>query len=162
MKNRMWLFMSAATAAIALASASSYAASLCTAYPSGTADKIESKDVEAKFGAVPAPTKDLRFVYVPNVARTILAGRRQRNPEGSLEVQDQGRDPGAKDETSLDEQFSLAQTILASKPDALLLSPQSDTNLLPVVEAAKAANIPTVVLTTRVPRAPAPISEPIR
>ena len=52
----------------------------------------------------------------------------------------------AKDESSLVEQLNLAQTVLSGKPDALLLSPQSDTNLVPVIEAAKKLNIPTVII----------------
>jgi ribose transport system substrate-binding protein len=44
------------------------------------------------------------------------------------------------------EQLNLAQTVLSQKPDALLLSPQSDSNLAPVIEAARAANIPTVII----------------
>ena len=42
--------------------------------------------------------------------------------------------------------MNLAQTVLSGKPDALLLSPQSDSNLAPVVEAAKALNIPTIII----------------
>ena len=44
------------------------------------------------------------------------------------------------------EQLNLAQTVLSQKPDALLLSPQSDSNLAPVIEAARAANIPTIII----------------
>jgi ribose transport system substrate-binding protein len=36
----------------------------CSAYPTGTAEKIESVDLEKTFGAVPAPKKPLHFVYV--------------------------------------------------------------------------------------------------
>ena len=52
----------------------------------------------------------------------------------------------AKDESSMIEQLNLAQTVLTQKPDALLLSPQSDSNLVPVVQAARAANIPTIII----------------
>jgi ribose transport system substrate-binding protein len=44
------------------------------------------------------------------------------------------------------EQLNLAQTVASQKPDALLLSPQSDSNLAPVIKAAIAANIPTVII----------------
>ena len=44
------------------------------------------------------------------------------------------------------EQLNLAQTVASRRPDALLLSPQSDSNLAPVINAAKAANIPTVII----------------
>src|SRR5260370_33570992 len=36
----------------------------CSAYPTGTAEKIESVDLKKTFGAVPAPKKPLHFVYV--------------------------------------------------------------------------------------------------
>ena len=52
----------------------------------------------------------------------------------------------AKDESSMVEQLNLAQTVASQKPDALLLSPQSDSNLAPVIKAAIAANIPTVII----------------
>ena len=52
----------------------------------------------------------------------------------------------AKDEASMVEQLNLAQTVASQKPDALLLSPQSDSNLAPVIKAAKAANIPTIII----------------
>ena len=52
----------------------------------------------------------------------------------------------AKDESSMVEQLNLAQTVESQKPDALLLSPQSDLNSVPVIKAAQAANIPTVII----------------
>ena len=63
MKHRIGLSTSVAVVALALSCAGGYAAT-CSAYPTGTADKIESKDVEAKFGAIPAPSKELHFAYV--------------------------------------------------------------------------------------------------
>jgi ribose transport system substrate-binding protein len=42
--------------------------------------------------------------------------------------------------------LNLAQAVLARKPDAILMSPESDTNLAPTLKAAKAANIPTVII----------------
>jgi ribose transport system substrate-binding protein len=44
------------------------------------------------------------------------------------------------------EQLNLAQTVVSQKPDALLLSPQSDSNLAPVIKAAIVANTPTVII----------------
>src|SRR3984893_17153708 len=37
----------------------------CSTYPTGTAEKIESVDLEKTFGAVPAPKKPLHFAYIP-------------------------------------------------------------------------------------------------
>jgi ribose transport system substrate-binding protein len=119
----------------------------CSAYPTGTAEKIQSVDLEKTFGAVPAPKKPLRFAYVTKTLinefwQDVAAGIKSEAAKYNIEVDVQA----PKDESSLVEQLNLAQTMLSKKPDALLLSPQSDSNLVPVVEAAKKLNIPTVVI----------------
>ena len=55
-----------ATTAVALLCGVSngFAQDSCSAYPTAKMDKIESTAVEAEFGAVPAPKKELRFAYV--------------------------------------------------------------------------------------------------
>lgn len=122
------------------------AADSCSAYPTGTAEKIESKDLEATFGPVPAPAKELRFAYVTKSLnefwQAVAKGVEDEAAKHNIKVEIQA----TKDESSLTEQLNLAQVVLSGKPDVLLLSPQSDTNLATVIEAAKAANIPTVIL----------------
>ena len=49
---------------LAIGSGAAQAAESCSAYPTGTAEKIESSDLASKFGAVPKPSKELRFAYV--------------------------------------------------------------------------------------------------
>jgi len=147
MKHRIGLSTSVGIAALVLTGAGAYAAGSCPAYPTGTPDKVESKDVEVKFGAIPAPTKELRFAYVTKTLlnefwQDVASGIQKEASKYKIKVDIQA----AKDESSLAEQLNLAQTILSTKPDALLLSPQSDSNLAPVVEAAKAANIPTIII----------------
>lgn len=147
MKHHTGLLTSVAAAALTLTVVSAQAAGSCPAYPTGTADKIDSKDVEAKFGAVPAPGKELHFAYVTKTLinefwQDVASGIQKEASKYKIKVDIQA----AKDESSLSEQLNLAQTILSTKPDALLISPQSDSNLAPVVEAAKAANIPTIVI----------------
>ena len=44
------------------------------------------------------------------------------------------------------EQLDLAQTFASPRLDALLPSRQSDSDLAPIIKAAKAANIPTVII----------------
>ena len=146
MSRKFALLLSASLVAMSWSSAS-LAADMCSAYPTGTAEKIESKDVEAKFGAVPAPKKELHFAYVTKTLinefwQGVASGIQVEAAKYNIKVDFQA----AKDESSLVDQLNLAQTILSTKPDALLLSPQSDTNLAPVVEAAKALNIPTVII----------------
>lgn len=123
------------------------AAETCSAYPTGTADQIDSTAVEAKFGAVPAPKRPLHFAYVTKTLinefwQGVAAGVQAEAKKYDIKVDIQA----AKDESSLVDQLNLAQTVLSQKPDALLLSPQSDTNLAPVIEAAKALNIPTIII----------------
>src|SRR6202022_3119715 len=119
----------------------------CSAYPTGTAEKIESVDLEKTFGAVPAPKKSLHFVYVTKTLinefwQDVSAGIKSEAAKYNIRVDVQA----PKDESSLVEQLNLAQTMLSQKPDALLLSPQSDSNMVPVVQAAKKLNIPTIVI----------------
>jgi len=141
--------LTATTSAVALllGCAAAYAADSCSAYPTGTADQVESKDLEAKFGAVAKPGKPLRFAYVTKTLinefwQDVAAGVKAEAGKYDIQVDVQA----AKDESSMVEQLNLAQTVVSQKPDALLLSPQSDSNLVPVIQAARAANIPTVII----------------
>lgn len=138
----------ATTAASAMLAGAAWAADTCTAYPTAATEKVESADLTKTFGAVPAPTKPLHVVYVTKTLinefwQDVAAGVKDEAAkyEGiTVDVQ------AAKDESSLIEQLNLAQTVLSQKPDILLLSPQSDTNLAPVIAAAKEANIPTIII----------------
>ncbi len=119
----------------------------CSAYPTGTAEKIQSVDLEKSFGPVPAPKKPLRFAYITKTLinefwQDVAAGIKNEASKYNIRVDVQA----PKDESSLVEQLNLAQTILSQKPDALLLSPQSDSNLVPAIQAAKKLNIPTVII----------------
>ena len=123
------------------------AAEGCSTYPAGTADRIDSKALEAQFGAVPKAGRALRFAYVTKTLinefwQDVAAGVRSEAGQYDIKVDVQA----AKDESSMIEQLNLAQTVVSQKPDALLLSPQSDSNLVPVIKAARAANIPTVII----------------
>ncbi len=118
-----------------------------SASPTGTAEKIESVDLEKTFGPIPAPKKPLRFAYVTKTLinefwQDVAAGIKSESGKSSIKFDAQA----AKDESSLVEQLNLTQTILSQKPDALLISPQSDSNLVPAVQSAKKQNIPTVVI----------------
>lgn len=145
--KRNVLLVVALTAPFLLTAARARAEEPCSAYPTGTADKIESVDLEKTFGPVPAPKKNLHFSYVTKTLinefwQDVWAGVQSEAAKYNIKVDVQA----AKDESSLIEQLNLAQTVLSKKPDALLLSPESDSNCVPVVEAAKKLNIPTVVI----------------
>lgn len=136
------------TALILLGSASaSFADESCSAYPKATMDKIESSAMDKEFGAVPTPKKPLRLAYVTKTLinefwQDVAAGAKNEAAKYNSTVDVQA----AKDENSMIEQLNLAQTMLSQKPDALLLSPQSDSNLAPVIEAARAANVPSIII----------------
>ncbi len=134
-------------AALLMGSAAAHAAGSCSAYPTGTAATIESSALDAQFGPVPKPGKTLHFAYVTKTLinefwQDVAAAARQEAAKNGIKLDVQA----AKDESSMVEQLNLAQTMMSQKPDALLLSPQSDSNLVPVINAARAANIPTVVI----------------
>jgi ribose transport system substrate-binding protein len=141
------ILTTASLLALAIGTSGARAAETCSAYPTGTAEKIESSDLASKLGAVPKPGKELHFAYVTKTLinefwQDVAAGAKSEAAKYGIKVDVQA----AKDESSLVEQLNLAQTMASQKPDALLLSPESDSNLAPVVKAAIAANIPTVII----------------
>ena len=124
-----------------------FAQSSCSAYPSQPIDKIESSAVAGKFGTLPVSKADLHIAYVTKTLinefwQVVAAGVKGEAGKHGIKVDLQA----ANDESSMIEQLNLAQTVMSKKPDALLLSPESDSNLVPVIEAARAANIPTIVI----------------
>jgi ribose transport system substrate-binding protein len=127
--------------------ASAFAKSSCSAYPSASVAKIDSTALDAKFGPLPTPPSGLHFAYVTKTLinefwQVVAAGVKADAAKYGIKVDLQA----ANDEASLIEQLNLAQTVMSQKPDALLLSPESDSNLVPAIQAAKAENIPTVVI----------------
>ncbi|WP_428377030.1 substrate-binding domain-containing protein [Lichenicoccus sp.] len=142
----MKLIVYAATG-VALASTGAWAAPGCSTYPTGTPDQIGSDDLNTRFGAVPKPSRPLHFAYVTKTLinefwQDAAASAKQEAARFGITLDIQA----AKDEASMIEQLNLAQTVASQKPDALLLSPESDSNLAPVVEAAREANVPTVII----------------
>ena len=141
------LLVASTALGLLMTSGTARAADSCSAYPQAATEKIESVDLEKTFGAIPAAKPNLRFAYVTKTLinefwQDVAAGVKKEASKYDITVDVQA----AKDESSLVEQLNLAQTVLSQKPDALLISPQSDSNLAPVVEAAKAANIPTIII----------------
>jgi ribose transport system substrate-binding protein len=140
------ILTTASLLALAMGTGAAQAAESCSAYPTGTAEKIESSDLASKLGGVPKPGKELHFAYVTKTLinefwQDVAAGVKSEAAKYGVKVDVQA----AKDESSMVEQLNLAQTMASQKPDALLLSPESDSNLAPVIKAAIAANIPTVI-----------------
>jgi ribose transport system substrate-binding protein len=124
-----------------------FAKNTCSAYPSAASAQIDSSALTAKFGPLPTPPQGLHFAYVTKTLinefwQVVAAGVKADANKYGIKVDLQA----VNDEASLIEQLNLAQTVLSQKPDALLLSPESDSNLVPAIQAARAANIPTVVI----------------
>jgi ribose transport system substrate-binding protein len=142
------VLMTSALALLGLSfGATAFAKSSCSAYPTATTDKIDSTAVDSKFGPLAAPPSGLHFAYVTKTLinefwQVVAAGVKADAAKYGIKVDLQA----ANDESSLIEQLNLAQTVMSQKPDALLLSPESDSNLVPAIQAAKAANIPTIII----------------
>ncbi len=127
--------------------ASALAQKSCSAYPKAATDTIESSALAAKFGSLPAVKPGMHIAYVTKTLinefwQVVAAGVKGEAAKHSIQVDLQA----ANDESSMIEQLNLAQTVMSKKPDALLLSPESDSNMVPVIEAAQAANIPAIVI----------------
>ena len=83
------ILTTASLLALAMGAGAARAAESCSAYPTGTAEKIESSDLASKFGAVPKPGKELHFAYVTkNAHQRILAGCCGRREERGGQIWD--------------------------------------------------------------------------
>ena len=141
------VLVSATTLTGLLLGVPAFAKSTCSAYPTSGMAQIESSAIDAKFGPLSTPPQGLHFAYVTKTLinefwQVVAAGVKADAAKYGIKVDLQA----ANDEASLIEQLNLAQTVMSQKPDALLLSPESDSNLVPAIQAARAANIPTVVI----------------
>ena len=121
------IMTTASLLALAMSTGAARAAESCSAYPTGTAESIESSDLASKLGAVPKPGKELHFAYVTKTLinefwQDVAAGVKNEAAKYGIKVDVQA----AKDKSSMVEQLNLAQTVASQKPDALLLSPQSE------------------------------------
>jgi ribose transport system substrate-binding protein len=110
--------------------------------------KIDAAQLNTALGPVPKPKGPTKLAYV---SKTLIneywqcakAGAEQAAKEYGVSLDTQA----AKDESSLSEQLDIAQTMMTRKYDALLASPESDSNLGPAVDQAKAENMPVVDIT---------------
>ena len=108
-------------------------------------DQIAYTAIDAQLGKLPAPKKHYRFAYVSKTLinefwQAVKAGADSTAAKDGVTLDTQA----AKDESSLSEQLNIAQTMLSQNYDALLISPQSDSNLGPAIEQARAKGIPVI------------------
>jgi ribose transport system substrate-binding protein len=114
--------------------------------PTRAADvALSYTSIDTELGKLPAPKKHYRFAYVSKTLinefwQAVKVGADQAAAKNNVTVDTQA----AKDESSLGEQLNIAQTMLSGGYDALLISPQSDSNLGPAIEQARAKGIPVI------------------
>ncbi len=108
-------------------------------------NRLSYTDIDATLGKLPAPKKHYRFAYVSKTLinefwQGVKAGADVAAAKDGVTVDTQA----AKDESSLTEQLNIAQTMLSGGYDALLISPESDSNLGPAIDQARAKGIPVI------------------
>jgi ribose transport system substrate-binding protein len=114
--------------------------------PTRAADAgLSYTNIDTELGKLPAPKKHYKFAYVSKTLinefwQAVKVGADAAAAKDGVTVDTQA----AKDESSLTEQLNIAQTMLSGGYDALLISPQSDSNLGPAIEQAKAKGIPVI------------------
>lgn len=108
-------------------------------------DRIEWSEIEAQFGPLPAAPEGAQ---VGGVSKTLTNEYWRSLGEGYQHVADaQGIEvtyQAAQSEGDQLGQLGIAENLITQGFDALLLSPQTDANLQPALEAAEAAGIPVL------------------
>ena len=108
-------------------------------------DRLDWSALESTFGAVPQPAEGTQ---VGGVSKTLTNEYWRALGEGyQSEAEDYGVTvvyQAAQSEGDQLGQLSIAETLISQGFDALLFSPQTDANLQPAMETAKAAGIPVV------------------
>ncbi|RJT36452.1 ABC transporter substrate-binding protein [Mesorhizobium waimense] len=142
----MKLLLAAATAALmALSIGSAIAADLAPLNSDTEKDRIDWSQLEAKFGAFPklpdgtkagAVSKTLTNEYWRSLGEGYkVFGDRVGVPVVYQAAQSEGDQLG---------QLTIAEGLVTQGYNVLLVSPQTDSNLQPIMEQAKAANVPVV------------------
>ncbi|MER9346748.1 substrate-binding domain-containing protein [Mesorhizobium sp. M0227] len=142
----MKLLLATATAALMVLSIdSAFAADLAPLNSDTEKDRIDWSQVEAKFGAFPklpegtkagAVSKTLTNEYWRSLGEGYTAfGAKVGVPVVYQAAQSEGDQLG---------QLTIAEGLVTQGYNVLLVSPQTDANLQPIMEQAKAANVPVV------------------
>lgn len=108
-------------------------------------DRIDWSQLEAKFGPLPAPPAGTK---IGGVSKTLTNEYWRSLGQGYKNVADKLGITlvyqAAANEGDQLGQLSIAEDLISQGFKALLFSPQTDANLVPAVEKAKAANIPVL------------------
>ncbi|MES2433463.1 MAG: substrate-binding domain-containing protein [Pseudomonadota bacterium] len=134
-----------ALAAIALTVGLAQAQDLAPLNSDSEADRMDWSELDAKFGALPAPAAGTK---VGGVSKTLTNEYWRSLGEGYKNVADKLGVTfvyqAAANEGDQLGQLSIAEDLINQGFNAMLLSPQTDANLVPAVEKAKAAGIPVL------------------
>lgn len=134
-----------ALAALALTVGLAQAQELAPLNSDSEADRMDWSELDAKFGALPAPAAGTK---VGGVSKTLTNEYWRSLGEGYKNVADKlGVGfvyQAAANEGDQMGQLSIAEDLINQGFTAMLLSPQTDANLVPAVEKAKAAGIPVL------------------
>ncbi|MER8407296.1 MULTISPECIES: substrate-binding domain-containing protein [unclassified Mesorhizobium] len=140
-----FLLATATAALMALSIGSSFSADLAPLNSDTEKDRIDWSQLEAKFGAFPklpegtkagAVSKTLTNEYWRSLGEGYKSfGDRTGVPVVYQAAQSEGDQLG---------QLTIAEGLVTQGYNVLLVSPQTDSNLQPIMEQAKAANVPVV------------------
>jgi len=108
-------------------------------------DRVNWSELQAKFGPVPAAPKGAQIGGVSKTLtneywRSLGEGYQAYAKKAGVEVVYQA----AQSEGDQLGQLSIAENLISQGFDALLLSPQTDSNLQPALESAEAKGIPVI------------------
>ena len=152
MAGKSYLFPTLLAVVVLASSPGAQAQHECSAYAPDRKPSIDSLDITYQLGEIPLPARKLRFTYV-GVAKQdpfwgkIIDGMTEEASKDNVSV-DVVVPTNRNDEAA---QLTLAQAALDNRPDALLLSPLTDRNLKPLVDAARERNVPTIVVNAPMP-----------
>jgi ribose transport system substrate-binding protein len=140
-----WIKTLAAGCAFALMAGAAHAQDLAPLNSDTETDRINWSELQAKFGDVPPAPEGTRIGGVSKTLineywRSLGEGYQAYADKAGVEVVYQA----AQSEGDQLGQLSIAENLILQGFDALLLSPQTDSNLQPAVETAEADGIPVV------------------
>lgn len=139
------LTLSAAAGIALLGLSAAFAQELAPLNSDSEPDRMDWSQLEAKFGAFPAPAAGTK---AGAVSKTLTNEYWRSLGEGYKAFGDKVGVPvvyqAAQSEGDQLGQLTIAEGLVTQGYSVLLVSPQTDANLVPVMEQAKAANVPVV------------------
>lgn len=140
-----WIRTLAASCALALIAGAAHSQSLAPLNSDTEKDRISWSELQSKFGDVPAAPAGTKIGGVSKTLtneywRSLGEGYEAYAKQASIEVVYQA----AQSEGDQLGQLSIAENLISQGFNALLLSPQTDSNLQPALESAEATGIPVI------------------